>query len=260
MLKLDAVNICIRALGDPAVTALDTGGTSDAGEAEVLVDRQNIVIQRQGWACNMRTGVVLTLPNLTVAASAGTGTFTYGETVTQTSTGATGTFYYEEGGLVYLLVLTGTFTSGASTIHNAGSTVTRVSAAVATITEAKHAIPESVFLSATPLYQWPRFSIVGEFAYDLDEDTTTFSGNFTINATVLRTFAQLPGWLQELIAWEAAAEFQIYKKRGVTDDRYIDRSLSKARAIARREDQDIRRHSLIPRGDSTRRVPIGPMP
>lgn len=261
MNKLDAVNICIRALGDPAVSALDTNGTSDEGEAETIIDRQNIIIQRQGWACNMRTEVVLSLPNRTVSCSGGSGTFTYGETVTQATSGATGTFYYEEGGKVYLIDVSGTF-NGANALTGGTSGATRATVtATASITSAKHAIPESTFLSATPTYGWPRFAIVGGFAYDLDNDTTTFTGTFTINAIVLRTFTEIPGWLQELVAWEAAAEFQINKKRGVTDDRYIDRSLSKARQMARREDQDIRRHGIIPRGDSARRVPsVGPMP
>ncbi len=260
MLKLDAVNICIRALGDPAVTALDTNGTSDAGEAETIVDRQNIIIQRQGWACNMRTEIVLAVPNRTVSCSGGAGTFTYGETITQTTSGATGTFYYEEGGKVYLIDVSGTF-DAANALTGGTSLATRATVtATASITSAKHAIPETAFLSATPTYGWPRVAIVGGFAYDLDNDTTTFTETLTINAIVLRTFAEIPGWLQELVAWESAQEFQINKKRGVTDDRYIERSLSKARMLARREDQDIRRHGIIPPGDSTRRVPIGPMP
>lgn len=258
MLKLEAVNICIRALGDPAVTALDTGGNSDEGEAEAIIDRQSVIIQRQGWACNIRTDLVLELPNRTVSCSGGSGTFTYGETITQATSGATGTFYYEEGGKVYLLDIAGTFdNSHALTGGTSGATRATVTATAA-ITIAKHALPEEAFLEAKATMGTMPFAVVGGFARDYAG--TDYSASLTVNALVNLAFEDLPGWLQEYVAWEAAQEFQVTKKRGVTDDRMIDRSLAKARMMARQKDQDIRRCGIIPAGDSTRRAPVGPMP
>jgi len=260
MLKLDAVNICIRALGDPAVSALDTNGTSDEGEAETIIDRQNAIIQRGGWAPNIRLDMTLDLPNRSITCSGGAGEFEYGELVTQAVSGATGTFYYEEDSRVYVKDVSGTF-NGASALAGGTSGATRaVTTSTAAITTAKHALPESVFLSAKRGSIQAPFSVVGGFAFDHYSQSSDYTGPLTINAIILLDFEDLPGWLAEYVAWEAAQEFQIAKKRGVTDDRYIERSLGKARARARCEDQDIRRHGLIPALESTRHKPFGPMP
>lgn len=52
MTKLQAVNEMLEAVGLPAVAALDTGGTSEEGEAEATLDREVERILSRGWACN----------------------------------------------------------------------------------------------------------------------------------------------------------------------------------------------------------------
>ena len=52
MTTLDAVNELLESIGEPPVTALDTGGTSDEGDAERILDRE---VKRQltkGWVAN----------------------------------------------------------------------------------------------------------------------------------------------------------------------------------------------------------------
>lgn len=60
MLKLDAVNQCLRALGWTGVRALDTDGISDAAIAEQTVDEMSLKIQTMGWYYNTRRQVPLT--------------------------------------------------------------------------------------------------------------------------------------------------------------------------------------------------------
>ena len=55
MTTLDAVNELLEAIGEPPVTALDTGGVSDEADAERILDRE---VKRQltkGWVANTET-------------------------------------------------------------------------------------------------------------------------------------------------------------------------------------------------------------
>lgn len=60
MTKLDAVNACLAAINEYRVTALDTNGTSIAGEAERYVDDATRYICAQGYPCNTRRAVSFT--------------------------------------------------------------------------------------------------------------------------------------------------------------------------------------------------------
>jgi hypothetical protein len=227
MLKLDAVNICIRALGDPAVTALDTNGQSDAGEAEAEIDRQlKIVLRHGGWgtAANIREEVLFELPTQTITASGGSGTFTYGETITQSGSGATGAFKYEEGGKVYVTTATGSAAwNGSGALANVGSTVTRGTVtATAAITSAKHAVPETAFYAFRPSKrEWRPLTVYNGFLYDVNQDTQTFTGNVYLDVMSVRTWTETPDIIQEYVARKAARQFQRFKKRGVTDDQML---------------------------------------
>lgn len=50
--KLDAVNEVLESVGLSAVASLDTGNTSEEGEAEAIIDRYTTRVLRRGWACN----------------------------------------------------------------------------------------------------------------------------------------------------------------------------------------------------------------
>ena len=52
MTKLEAVNEILEAIGLAAVSALDTGNSSEEGEAETILDRYTERVLRRGWACN----------------------------------------------------------------------------------------------------------------------------------------------------------------------------------------------------------------
>lgn len=60
MNKLEAVNAVLRRVGKHPVTALDTGGISEAGRIEAVIDDVERQVQYEGWGYNRRTNVTLT--------------------------------------------------------------------------------------------------------------------------------------------------------------------------------------------------------
>lgn len=62
METLDAINDILAGVGIRPFDALDTGGTSWAGEAERILDKEELRVQSIGWHYNTKCGVTLT-PN-----------------------------------------------------------------------------------------------------------------------------------------------------------------------------------------------------
>lgn len=60
MTKLDAVNACLAAINEYRVSALETGTTSIAAEAERYVDSSTRYFCTMGWPCNTRRSVAFT--------------------------------------------------------------------------------------------------------------------------------------------------------------------------------------------------------
>lgn len=60
MTKLEAVNSVLRRVGKHPVAALDTGGISEAGRIEAVIDDVERQTQYEGWGYNRRTNVTLT--------------------------------------------------------------------------------------------------------------------------------------------------------------------------------------------------------
>ena len=60
MTKLDAVNACLAAINEYRVSALETGTTSIAAEAERYVDASTRYFCTMGWPCNTRRSAAFT--------------------------------------------------------------------------------------------------------------------------------------------------------------------------------------------------------
>jgi len=52
MTKLEAVNRMLESIGESAVSALETGQATEAGQAESILDDENKDIQSDGWIAN----------------------------------------------------------------------------------------------------------------------------------------------------------------------------------------------------------------
>ncbi len=248
MQRLEAVNRILRGLGDPPVPALDTGGGSDAGEAETFLNESDKQIQTEGWAPNEQFNITVSLPDTALTATGGTGTFTYGSTITQATSGATMTFYYEASGIVYGKKLNATAFNTANTIAS-GAVNRAAPTVVATITSAKHAVPSSWLMVRPSNYEPKKFYNVGGFLYDPENNTDTFTANVSVDRVVQNDFTTLPEWLAEYIVANASIRFQRYKRRGVTDDQMLQQELQGFRARARRENQELVRVNILEQPD-----------
>lgn len=245
MTKLDAVNEMLEALGEPPVSALETGLATDAGEAETILDRTSKRIQAQGWVqnTNAREKVTLTQSDVKIGATGGAGTFTFGETITESTSDATGVFNFEDGGYVYLLGASGTFTGG-ETLTGGSSGATRTGGTYTAITESKLAIG-SDWLAVKP------FELNGErqetrnivhrglYLYDMDNETFTFTAPVDVTRTIELDFTDLSVALAAMVVASAAVQFQRYKKRGSVDDAMLAQKLAYATVAAYNEDMDL---------------------
>lgn len=237
MTTLEAVNEILGWIGQPAVTALDTGGNSDEGEAEAFLDRKRREVLKRGWHANTEDQVDFGVPTVRIAASGGSGTFTYAEVVTQAVSGATGYFAYEEGGFVYLNLISGTFVSGQN-ITGGTSAATRTGGAYTAVTSAKIAYPAAIVF-AEPSEAASEDHIItmrGGFFYDTEDNTTTFTAGdgLTLRIYRLLAFTDIPTALAEYITKEAAMSFLKYKfpgGYGDTDERRLEILRAKAEAL-----------------------------
>ena len=209
---LQAVNELLDAVGEHPFAAVDTGGTSVAGQAERFLDAANIRIQTRGWYANTETngqdGVLLNLPTTTVATSEGAGTFIAAETVTGGTSDATGRFHQIDGTTMYLSDVTGTF-QAAETLTGGTSAATRTSGVVATVTEAEIVLAANVLdVEAYGTDFWRNLGSDDGKLRDLDDNTTTFTSGRRVKLAVLKDFTALTHALQQYIVAEAAVTFQ----------------------------------------------------
>jgi hypothetical protein len=230
---------------------LDTGGTSDAGEAESEIDRQlKIVLLGRGYgtAANTREEIELTLPDTTLTTNTPSGTFTYDETITQAVSGATGKFRYETGGKVYVDTVSGTWNASGALTGGTSSATRNTVTATASITSAFHAVPETAFYFIRPARrEWKRLGVYNGYLFDEDQDTQTFAGSVYIDAIAVRTWTETPEWIQEYVARKSARAFQRYKRRGVTDDQMLAQDEAQAQLDFERMDNILKGTNVLDR-------------
>ena len=258
MTRLDAINEMLSARGESPVTALDstgswpskTYGSSDQGLAERILDRHSRRLQADGTVFNRLDDYVIELPTVKIAASGGAGTFTFGETITESTSAATGTFNYETGGYVYIAPLTGTF-AGGYTLTGGTSGATRTGAAVSTLTSGRIAVNSTWLHVDASASESRRIKAETDsatsikFLFDLDPDDdatvpfgTLFDSSVRIDAVAEIEFTLLPELFAAYVVKSAAMDFQRSTKRGQTDDQMIQQELIAARAAWMRQESD----------------------
>lgn len=254
MTTLQAVNELLAAIGEPPVTALDTGGVSEQAEAETWLDAERTKLLMRGWNCNVDPEVELKVPNTRINVSGGSGTFTFGETVTESVSGATGTFKYIATGSpdqMYLVRVTGTFTGG-QTLTGGTSGATRTGGTYAAVTTAKHAL-DSNWKTVLPAdREWQPFARRGDFLWDPAELTFNWTAPLWVKTYTLLSFTDLPQSLAEYVARSAAVNFQRYKKRGSADEAVLMQRALAAKVMAEREDAEAGRVNLTTTAEARR--------
>jgi len=244
---LQAVNEILEGMGEPPVTALDTNGTTDEAEAETFLDRYNKRVQMAGWAQNTEYDAELHFASVTLTGTIGaSNTFTKGERVTQTSSGAVGiiTAAYTTGQTSFVIcpldesedfddsnIITGAV-SGAVT-----ATVTAVTANTTGVIEVEQDVLAVKHLSDVNVV-WRNGRL-----YDADNDDNNTGGTATFDDSVYCdlvrkvTFTELSEQLQAYIVAMAAYYFQRYKKRGKIDDVILGQNMIAAKVEANRENR-----------------------
>ena len=245
---LQAVNEILEGIGEPPVTALDTGNTSDEAEAETFLDRFDKRVQTTGWAQNTEYDVELHFASVTLTGTiaAGATTFTKGERVTQTTSGAVGiiTAAYTNPNTSYVICpLDGSAAfDGTNIITGAVSAkVTATTSDVATNTSGVIEVEQDVLTIKNP--SDPNAVIRNGRLYDVDNDdnntggTATFDDSVYVDLVRLVTFTELSDPLQAYIVATAAYHFQRYKKRGELDDKVLGQNMIAAKVDANRENR-----------------------
>jgi len=249
MTKLEAVNRVLEAIGEVDATALDTGGTSIEGDAEKVLDRIDKRVQKIGWAVNEQNEKTLKYADRSlVMTGAASGPFTYGETLTEATSGATGTFLYLSGTTVYLRYVSGTFEiGGADRVLTGGTSLATYSSTglAATITSSKIAYDTTWLRMLAYHTELVNFVPIAGFLYDKDDNTYTFDADVKANVVTDLAWTSLTESLQDYIVAMARIEFQRAKKRGVISDALLKEEIRAAQYAVRQEDTDLRQTNLL---------------
>lgn len=249
--KLTAVNILLRAIGEPRAPSLDTGGTSDIAEAESILDERCTQVLSTGWWVNhipsfeARPGLV----RLTVTGTSGD--FIYDEAITVGT--KTGRYCYSDGSYIYINPDAGqTFATG--TLTGVDSAATRTVTAVATSTTGKIATGSDwIHVEASETAgERRRVTAVGGYLRNTDAASVQFDSNVFVRLIVAIDFDDLPEVLQRYIADAAAIDFQQYMKRGQVDDAMLKQRLLESRTAAMQANDDQKDLNVFNSRDSRR--------
>ena len=236
--QLDAVNRMLRGIGAPTVSALDTGASSLAGDAEALLNEIVNEVQAEGWFTGVQEEYEYKIPTAIIAISGGAGDFIFDELVTESTSLATGTYKFS-GSSMYLVPVSGTFTGG-ETLTGGTSGATRTGATATTQTSSVLYVSTNWVRVVPSAREYRRISKRGDQLYDETNQTASFSANVFLNAHQDLFLSDLPYNLGSYVAARAAWKFQRWRKRGRVDDSMLKEEMMIARLAAVREDDELR--------------------
>lgn len=248
MTKLDAVNKILRALGEPKVSALDTGGESIEAEAEDFLDDANEEVQRRGWMTNTTRNYEMELPDVLIEVSGGAGSFLYDELVTETTSGATGLFKrIDSNNVMHIVGKSGTFTGG-QTLTGGVTGATRTGAGLEIVTENSYVV-NPAWLKVAPAEKETRTIVVrGDYLYDETNRVAEFDDIIYLDVVRNLFFTDLTEALAEYVTRFAALEFCEFKKGEATREAVAREQRARLRAL--QEDGDLRRTNMLKSGHS----------
>ena len=238
MTKLEAVNELLEVIGEYPFAALDTGNTSVASDAETVLDCFNLRIQSKGWHENT-IKTTLSPPDVEIAVSSVSDTFTDGETVTESTSLATGRFHQiDADDNMELTTLTGTFTGG-KTLTGGTSTETATGAAATDLTEGQIVVDDAVIrIDTAGSSASINVTLRDTKLYNITDETYTFSDALTVDQTVLLDFAALTPELQAYITAAAKMNFNQTREQDRTQDAFLKEELEAAMREATRMDME----------------------
>lgn len=144
MTTLEACNEILESIGEERVTVLDTGGTSDAANAERILDRESRRVQGRGgygWAQNRLKEFSADVPDIRVTYTGADPAFTWNERVVQQTSGAFGRFAYMDATNNFLFVIKDTnspaFTNSVLNLVGQTSAVTQAGDAFSAVPDTR---------------------------------------------------------------------------------------------------------------------------
>ncbi len=248
MTKLAAVNKMIRGLQSYPFAALDTGGTSPASQAEIILDEHDKTVQSKGWHANKEVNVTIETADTTkVATAIASGTWT-AATKTLTKTGAFSSY---------------TWASGDQISVTGGTDVTVAWYEIGSKTDSDSIILKTSIADAdnadttTDIIGWHDALVAGSDVLVLDSwnstldvvlrngmlynrggNTFTFGDSLSVALTRQLDFTDLSEALQNLIVAKAAIENAAFFDNGKDMGAVLRDNAIKALRHARHEDQD----------------------
>lgn len=268
MTRLKAIENIMEACGLPMPSAVASSGTwpnltyqtTDAGDAERILDRECETILSEGWFLNTTENFNAYRANYYwTYTGAVTGTFTYGEQITQVGNASLRAYFlYHDSAnkFIYIYVRTGTpLAAGDLAGADSGATVTTESAITAVTsgkiagnplwikTETTDAEQKSVMMAYNSTFATNFFT---DLAPEFGESTQTFTvASISLNVVRKLEFTTLPQTLQEYVMRAAAQAFQWYKKRGTEDNAFNANRLAVARGRWMAENGRMRKTNMF---------------
>ncbi len=243
MTTLQAINKILKGMGEPRVTAVDTGGSSLAANAERELDDVNQEIQNTGFFAGTTDAYEMEFANKSIVVSGGSGTFIYDETVTESTSGATAKFKHI-GASMFLVPISGDLT-GDETLTGGTSGATRTGAALTTLTTGFHYCSDVWVKVARNDSEPLRIAKRGIFLYDETNQTALFSVSVLLDVTRWLYFRDLPYGLANYVACKAALDMLERYERGSPNLDRLEKKMMQARANAIVEDEDMRQTNIF---------------
>jgi len=249
--KLEAVNEMLEEVGVYPVAALDTGGSSDAADAERCLDRWNKRIQARGWHENTETDVEYGVADVTKVAVAisGDGDWTAATKILN-KTAAFASYTWASGDQIYVSAGTGV-TVGWYEIASrtdddnivlkdsiASSDQTDVSTTLIGWDDAITVAADILRIDSDQGSTHKDVTLRDDKLYSRDDNTFTFDGSVDVTLSRLLLFADLTVELQDYILSEALIEFQNRKVGSATADARLRDARDRAMLQAERKDAE----------------------
>jgi hypothetical protein len=216
--KLEAVNALLESIGHSHVAALDTGGFSDAAQAERVLDRTLIEQMGLGWHDNVVFSKPFT-PEGEIVVSGGTWTES---TNTLNKTAAFASYTFAGGDMIYITGGTGAATGWyeiesktdddnivlCRSIGSAADGQTDIGGEIGPFTVTVPATTLAIVQAAPTQHR--RFGLIQDVVKDLDRDTTDFGDKKPIylDVTYEMTWDELPPPLKAMVMAEASRRYQ----------------------------------------------------
>jgi len=249
--KLEAVNMVMEAAGFAPVSAVDTGGNSDAAEAERAIDRHDKIVQAQGWHENTEFDVEIAPADVTKVACviSGDGTWTAASKILG-KTAAFASYTWASGDQIYVSGGTGV-TAGWYEIQSktdddnivlkdslGDDDLTDVTTTLIGWDDAVTVQSDVIRVDSDADSYGTNVALRNGMLYDLDDNTYTFDATFHVTLIRQLPFTTLTIELQDYIIASAAVQFQRRRVKDIRRDALLRSELDQALVAARKAEAE----------------------